>query len=375
MKVYTDKRFVPENTPYTPLLFPFWGFLPFFGSLALDKYRFEHYVENGAELFSLSSLKDCRFALLPFQWEQVVDYEINQSKKGDEPDSSETSRLNLAAEHFTAMAAAERKPAVVFFSHDSLEKVPLENSIVFRTSMSSAARRPNEYAMPYWMPDEISASYNGAVPLREKKNRPVVGFCGYNPIEPGSRVELWQRLTKTPVLRSIIHRVGLTSDTKAAFNVRAKALEELSQSNSVSCSFIFRDEWFNGVLNGETIDLPLLKHSRRQFVANLFESDYILCTRGSGNCSIRFYETLSSGRIPVFVNTDCVLPFEEWIDWREHCVWIEEEDIPDIADKVAEFHERLSPGEFKDRQRACRRLWLEWLSPYGFFKNFRRYFE
>jgi len=46
-----------------------------------------------------------------------------------------------------------------------------------------------------------------------------------------------------------------------------------------------------------------------------------------------------------------------------------------VAEKVAEFHEGLSDGEFKDRQRACRRLWIEWLSPLGFFKNFRRYFD
>lgn len=29
-------------------------------------------------------------------------------------------------------------------------------------------------------------------------------------------------------------------------------------------------------------------------------SDYVLCTRGNGNYSIRFYEALCRGRIPVF---------------------------------------------------------------------------
>lgn len=45
-----------------------------------------------------------------------------------------------------------------------------------------------------------------------------------------------------------------------------------------------------------------------------------------------------------------------------------------LPEMIAEFHERLSPGEFEERQRACRRLWSEWLSPDGFFKNLRRYF-
>jgi hypothetical protein len=94
-----------------------------------------------------------------------------------------------------------------------------------------------------------------------------------------------------------------------------------------------------------------------------------------GNYSIRFYETLSCGRIPVFVNTDCVLPFEEWIDWKSYCVWVEAHEVARAAEKVAEFHDGLSDAEFRDRQRACRQLWLDWLSPLGFFKNFRRYFE
>jgi len=149
----------------------------------------------------------------------------------------------------------------------------------------------------------------------------------------------------------------------------------MARSRAVESNFVFRDAWFDGALEGGRVDRSRLLSSRRQFVENLFGSDYVLCTRGGGNYSIRFYEALSAGRIPVFVNTDCVLPFGEWIDWKQHCVWVERGDIARAAERVAEFHEALSPGEFKERQRACRRLWEEWLSPGGFFKNLRRYFE
>ena len=104
-------------------------------------------------------------------------------------------------------------------------------------------------------------------------------------------------------------------------------------------------------------------------------SDYVLCIRGAGNFSYRLYETLSCGRIPVFVDTDCVLPYERWIDWPSLGVWLPEKDLPRIAERVAAFHELLSPTEFRERQRACRRLWEEWLSPVGFFANFYRHFE
>jgi hypothetical protein len=70
-----------------------------------------------------------------------------------------------------------------------------------------------------------------------------------------------------------------------------------------------------------------------------------------------------------------VLPYERWIDWKRYCVWVEEEDLPKIGRKVADFHDRLSPSDFLDLQRACRELWLEWLSPHGFFRNFHRHFD
>ena len=63
--------------------------------------------------------------------------------------------------------------------------------------------------------------------------------------------------------------------------------------------------------------LGLNKQLRFEFIRNILSSDYTLCFRGSGNYSLRFYETLCLGRIPLFINTDCKLPFEDEINWRD----------------------------------------------------------
>nr|MDQ3805076.1 glycosyltransferase family 47 protein [Acidobacteriota bacterium] len=168
---------------------------------------------------------------------------------------------------------------------------------------------------------------------------------------------------------------GVEIEPQHHSRARAQALYILSRSADVQTNIIVRDGWFNRAFENGGVNVPLVRQSRAEFYENMFGSDYVLCARGMGNYSIRFYETLCSGRIPVFVNTDCVLPFEEWVDWRQYCVWVEEEELPHIAERVAEFHERLSPAEFQDLQMACRRLWEEWLSPYGFFKNFHRHFR
>lgn len=375
MKIYTDKSFVPENISYAPLLYPFWGVQSVFRDGTIDGQRFEHYLEHGARLFSLTSLNEASVAVLPFHWEQIVDYNIYQTAKGFSVKPDELTQAIRRAEEFAALAASESKPVVVFFCHDSVAEVPIDNSVVFRTSILGTARRPNEYAMPFWMTDQVEAVFNGELPLREKVARPIIGFCGHNPVKLDARTTFKHKLSNIPGIARCASCLGIDLFVHYSFRTRAEALEVVSRSRAVQSNFIFRHAWFNGVFEGGRIDLPLLKRSRQQYVENMFGSDYVLCTRGNGNYSIRFYEALCSGRIPIFVNTDCVLPFEEWIDWKQYCVWIEENEISHIPDRVAEFHESLSSGEFKDRQRACRQLWLEWLSPYGFFKNLRRYFE
>ncbi len=83
----------------------------------------------------------------------------------------------------------------------------------------------------------------------------------------------------------------------------------------------------------------------------------MVCVRGSGNFSVRLYETLAMGRIPVFVNTDCILPFTEAIDWKEHVVWVEADEIDNIGTIVFEFHKTLSKDSFVQLQQRNRSLW------------------
>ena len=113
---------------------------------------------------------------------------------------------------------------------------------------------------------------------------------------------------------------------------------------------------------------------RLAFVNNILNSDYTLCVRGGGNFSVRFYETLSLGRIPIFVDTDYVLPYDHIIDYRDYVVLVDQSEIPFIAEKVADFHHSMSDAEFVERQLACRQLSLDYLSHDGFYRQFHRHF-
>ena len=181
VNIFSDKAFVPEDIPHGSLLFPFWGFRPAFGDPTLDAHRFDRYVEQGADLFRLTSLEEARVAVLPFEWDQVDQYELYRKIKGVPFNPEGLKRANNLAEEFAALAASKGRPVVVFLSQDGVDEVPLRNSVVFRTSLLASSRRPNEYALPYWMPDEVDAFFGGELPVREKTARPVVGFCGQSP--------------------------------------------------------------------------------------------------------------------------------------------------------------------------------------------------
>ena len=99
-------------------------------------------------------------------------------------------------------------------------------------------------------------------------------------------------------------------------------------------------------------------------------TDYTLSIRGGGNFSLRFFEALALGRIPVFIDTDCLLPFHDRIDWQHFVPWIDARDLDDAPEILAAFHARMTNEGFHEHQRACRQLWLDRLSPDGFYRQF-----
>jgi hypothetical protein len=216
--------------------------------------------------------------------------------------------------------------------------------------------------MPAWSEDFIDRYLGGQLVERPKRAKPVVGFCGAaGPLYP----PLQNRLKN--LAKNLSNRLGFGNhDLSRA--LRAQALKHLKQSSCVETSFIIRDKFMAGVApTADEADFSRLRSARAEYVTNMVNSDYVLCLRGGGNFSYRLYETLSCGRIPVFINTDCSLPYDQIVNYKDYCVWIEDDELSQIGDKVAEFHEKLSSSAFVELQHACRHLWETALSPFGFF--------
>ena len=85
---------------------------------------------------------------------------------------------------------------------------------------------------------------------------------------------------------------------------------------------------------------------------------------------MRFYETLCLGRIPLLINTNCVLPFDDKIDWRSIVIWIEENEVDHMVEKIYDYHQSMTNHQFIEKQQYCRELWVKYLSKVGFIKHF-----
>jgi len=331
IRFYSPKTCLnPSIDYYIPLLFPFWGKKEKTTCLqAYDVDRFEEWWQSGHVYFQLvDSVDECDIVVLPYEWRKEY----------------------RAAFDLAQVAENRNKPFVIFFNSDSTENIPIDNAIIFRTSLTKSNQKKNEYALPGWSGDLAKKLPEGKINFKEKNGIPVIGYTGY--IDYRNIWEYFKYCIR------YMRRLNLTGPT-----IRGNCVRNLSQSPHVRTSFHLRYACQTGS--------STLKE-KEEFIQSILDSDYSLVCRGGGNFSYRLYEVLSLGRIPLFIDTDCVLPYDHIIDWKRFCLWVDYNNLNKLDRIVADFHNRVSSDEFKFMQKEARNIYEQWICPTGFYKNMWR---
>jgi hypothetical protein len=214
-------------------------------------------------------------------------------------------------------AKKHNKKVLIFHIDDSDESIDVENCYVFRTSFYKSKQKDFEYSFPCFKDDNFDFNYLTTPSLS-------IGFCGQN---------------ITPVRQAIIKKL---------------------QSSDIQTNFIIRNVGWPGIEYGKTKETII-----QEFYENMSTNIFNLCIRGGGNFSYRLYETMMMGRIPIIVDTDIVLPYEDLINWSNSAVIIKEND-DNIVDKIKNFYKEKN---LLDIQKNNREIWEEYLSPLGVIKN------
>ena len=244
---------------------------------------------------------------------------------------------------------------------DTTAPITIPNSIVVRTSQYKTAKQANEIIMPAYVED----LWRTGITSRTKSERPVVGFVGWAAFNSPWRyikyalITLWQTIigTITGSKRILVGRQGIY--------YRRKVMSLLSGSRSLICNFILRSTYS---AHRRTVGLPL-DQVRQEYVHTISASDFFLAPKGDGNYSLRFFEVLSLGRIPVLIDTDMELPFEDTIAYDRFVVRVPFDSLDQAEHLIVQFYNQLSDTEYQQRQIEARQAFAEHLNIKSFFEH------
>lgn len=298
---------------YNEFFIPFWDIhekLRFLPECP-DHTRYNDYCRHAIKYINLTdNVEECDFIVYPYEW------------KG----------LNLSFAKYYNIAKLNNKKMFVLYNDDSVEPLNLDPNvvIVLRTSIDSRKNPSNEYSYPGW---NIDYKFYD-IPLIEKYDKPTVSFHGY----------------------------------AGGVAIRNYAIQLLQNCNNLNTDISLKSAFVG--------HLPLTERikNRNTYVQSLINSHYVLTPRGNGNFSYRFFEVLSSRRIPVFFDTNCKLPLQHKIDWDKYIVNITKNNVDQIENVILAHYNNFNGEEFLMLQQNIRDLYDKWLSPLPFFTKLKENF-
>ncbi len=259
------------------------------------------------KLITTRNVKEAGLILVPHEWQDV--------RKNQEY-LSYLSKIS------------EEVPVLVFNTGDTSPPVRLKNTIQIRTFLHPGENRRGKIIIPY-------PALRRESKIREWNPIPRVGFMGQLPrISPGSIISRPMPSIRYPIKSSsyLSRRLSIAKLGKLGPNIEV----DLKTRPTFTAHYKNKD---------------LAKHSQ-EFQDQLFNCDYILCPRGFGNTSIRFYEALSAGNTPILVESGGGMPrLKDVQDWENHILLVDLKDC--WTEIILQDWESLSQGEnYAHRQRS-----------------------
>ena len=211
------------------------------------------------------------------------------------------------------------KKVYIFLITDICEAFVIPNNVyLYRTSLCKTPNKfniTNEKILP-WTWDGTKRPFTSL----PKKDKPIVGFCGM------------------------------------PSKYRHELLRQITINSNITDNFILRRLFWGGDPHN-----PILINDYEE---NILSSHFTICNRGAGNFAIRFYQTLALGRIPLVLNTDTLLPFENEINWNEIIIMKDSEE--EIINTLLEWWETK---DIEHIQYKCKEIYDKYFTPEQYFEN------
>ncbi|HEY5919928.1 MAG TPA: exostosin family protein [Chryseolinea sp.] len=100
-----------------------------------------------------------------------------------------------------------------------------------------------------------------------------------------------------------------------------------------------------------------------QYAALITDSKFVLCPKGGGPASIRLFEVMKAGRVPVIISDNFVFPVGP--DWNKCSIYVSENQIHEIP-RLLEKEE----ANWLEKSRLARKYWEDFFAPDSIFNYF-----
>jgi hypothetical protein len=165
--------------------------------------------------------------------------------------------------------------------------------------------------------------------------------CGYHILRLGEAMAKDSRQTKEPGLLFSFMGRSLPGAREAVLRLsHPRALIE----DTTKFNFFTGNDQAN------------LQAQEERYRSVILDSKFVLCPAGAGSSSIRLFETLGAGRVPVILS-------DEWVevsgpDWRSCSVRVPENRINELPELL-----EAKEAQWPDMAACARQVWAEWFAP------------
>ncbi|MCH2156746.1 MAG: glycosyltransferase family 47 protein [Opitutales bacterium] len=343
---------------HIPLLYPFWGCpkTEIENNNPANHRRFDKFVSDASSYLSITESEDQDLWLFP----TTLDY-------------LSVPEVAACFELYSKQLETKNKTGIAFCNGDLPLHLNHRSINVFHTSVYREFNFSNIRAGipftsdPFLEIDKLDHRF-------PSKESPIISFRGVAP--PLSTESLAKQVKEQ--FRYALYRSGALKKMpeKWAYGPRVRAIKELSKSNTLDFQSQILPStpvnWSCGYFREADSAKQSFRKQRQDYLKAILQSHYVLCARGQGNYSLRFYETLGLGRIPIYIDSGGALPFEELIDWTQHAIIIDHRDIPNIEATINAHFEQHSASDLKKIGDSNRELYLRYCTPEGFFRSLFR---
>lgn len=173
-----------------------------------------------------------------------------------------------------------------------------ENILYIRLGGFKSRENHNTITCPFILSDFFSQHHGHF----EIPNKPVIGFCGNanrNFREIVAGLYVYGKANIKRITHGHFDLEPFFISAYRRYDLLKKLEAHSTKSKVFETNFIYRDGY-----RAKAKTEKDRKTTTQEYYENIKQSTHILCIRGTGNFSVRYWETLMMGRIPIVIDTD-----------------------------------------------------------------------